>query len=151
MKVIQCQTSLTPRSCWFSYDRPRKDGKPSQPWTHPVVLEKTTSPWERNQYFRPFQMLLIALKRTAIEKEDQKLPRESQKILVFSSLHLKQAHLLSISLRTCYKQKKILGGQYFSQYLSLPLIFLETGIWTKWRILIKKLDLDGQDEVDMQW
>ena len=35
-----------PRKSWYSFDRPPKDQRLSQPWSHPVVLNTRTLAWE---------------------------------------------------------------------------------------------------------
>ena len=35
-----------PRNSWYSFYRPRKDEKLSQPWSHPVVLSTGPLDWE---------------------------------------------------------------------------------------------------------
>ena len=37
---------LVPRNSWCSFDRPRKDERLSQSWSHPVVLNKELLGWE---------------------------------------------------------------------------------------------------------
>ena len=37
---------LSPRNSWYSLQRPRKDERLSQPWSHPVVLNTGPLDWE---------------------------------------------------------------------------------------------------------
>ena len=37
---------LVPRNSWHSVDRPRKDGRLSRPWSHPVVFNTGPLNWE---------------------------------------------------------------------------------------------------------
>ena len=38
--------SLSPSRSWYSFVRPHKDERLSQPWNHPVVLNKEPLDWE---------------------------------------------------------------------------------------------------------
>ena len=37
---------LVPRNSWYSFYRPQKDERLSQPWSHPVVLNTGPLDWE---------------------------------------------------------------------------------------------------------
>ena len=41
---------LVPRNFWYSFDRPRKDEKLSQLWSHPVVLNTGPMEWESSAF-----------------------------------------------------------------------------------------------------